>query len=60
MKGRKAQLSLRGMLFFPTPYHTAFTFLNQLNNYQIQILGKEKFKEAPAYAPPYSIKFTFD
>lgn len=40
--------------------HTAFTLLVQLSNYQIQIPKTKKYKRAPAYTPPYSIKFTID
>ena len=50
------------MSLFPCPFSIfkkhAYTSLVQLNNYQIQILKKEKRERALAYTPPYSIKIT--
>ena len=45
---KKAQCYLS---IFPCPVkkHTGYTYLDQLNNYQIQILEKEKCKSTPAY-----------
>ena len=63
IKGWKAQVYAQCYVsLFPCPFsifkkHT-YTSLVQLNNYQIQILKKEKRERALAYTPPYSIKIT--